>query len=73
MTDGLDELHFLSPGIVEAEIAAKAKTHQKLKKPRDWNEAISYCFTSIISPISHIVTGCARHRLAALCQGNNSM
>lgn len=72
MMDGLDELHFLFPGIVEAEIAAKAKTLQKLK-PRDGNEAISYCFTSIISPISHIVTGCARHRRAALCQRNNSM
>ena len=37
----------------------------------DWNEAISYWFTGIISPISRIVTGCTRHHRAALCQPLN--
>lgn len=67
---------------MEAKTAAKAKKikiknkkqNQKPKKqtlkPMDWNEGISYQFTGIISQISRIVTGCTRHRRAALCQPN---
>ena len=66
---------------MEAEIAAKAKIKKNTKnqkqkpkkqslKPMDWNEGISYQFTGIISQISRIVTGCTRHRRAALCQPN---
>lgn len=51
----------------------KNKNKKTTAKPIDWNEAISYWFTRIISLISRIVTGCTRHRSAALCQPNSSM
>lgn len=64
---------------MEAKMAAKVKqkTHNQKQNPKkqtlkhmDWNEGISYQFTGIISQISRIVTGCTRHRRAALCQPN---
>ena len=49
----------------------KQNPKKQTLKPMDWNEGISYQFTGIISQISRIVTGCTRHRPAALCQPNN--
>lgn len=64
---------FLVVNRMEAEIAANKKEKKNTNvKPRDWNEAITYWFTRIISPISCIVTGCTRYCLAVLCQPNNS-
>lgn len=70
-TDWLDELHFLFPTASRAAghglswLQKQKHKKQNSTKPTDGNEAISYWFTRIISPISHIVTGCTRHRPAA--------